>query len=65
VDSVHHSWTVGGVGSWWTEDRAMVGSSPEHLLIASTGHGRSPWVRGKREEIVGILTACTNRRRDN
>jgi hypothetical protein len=39
VNSVHGPWTAAPVGSPWTKDMAMVGSSPELLFLADSGHG--------------------------
>jgi hypothetical protein len=49
VDLVHGSWTAAPVGSPWTKDMAMVGSSPKLLVLADSGHG-GPMRDGEKEE---------------
>jgi hypothetical protein len=49
VDSVHGPWTVSPVGSPWTKDMTMAGSSPKLLFLADSGHG-GPTRDGEKEE---------------
>jgi hypothetical protein len=57
VNSVHGPWTTAAVGSPWTKDMAMAGSSPELLLSIDSGHG-GPTRDGEKEEGVMGVRFC-------
>jgi hypothetical protein len=60
VNSVHGPWTTALVGSpWppWTKDMAIVGSSPELLVQADSGHG-GPTRVGEKEEGATRVQFC-------
>jgi hypothetical protein len=54
MDRVHGSWTAGGAGPRWTQNRGEGGGSPELQLLAGTGHGGSSQGGENEEELTGV-----------
>jgi hypothetical protein len=54
MDRVHGSWTTGGTGPRWTQNRGGGGGSPELLLPAGTGHNDSSQGGENEEELTGV-----------